>query len=107
MAFENQNSESIVDELSVSSTNVSVAIEGTFYVFLVPDQAIARITSEPRLPAIPIALQFGPGISLNGEATYKPSIDYTKYGKSDKSHTVISHTPSLYFSCRERPPCKA
>ena len=98
MAFENQNSDSIVDELSVSSTNASVAIEGTFYVFLVPDQVIARITSEPRLPAIPIALQFGPGFSLNGEATYKSFIDYTEHGKSDISHTVSSHTPSLSFS---------
>jgi hypothetical protein len=106
MAFENQFSKSIVDALSVSSTNASVAVEVTFYVLLVPDLVIARIASEPGLPAIPIALQLSPGFSLNGEATYNSLIDDTEHGRSDRSHIISSHMPSLYFSCRERPHCK-
>ena len=84
--------------LSVAGANASIIAEDTFFVFLVPDKVIARITPEPRLPPIPIVLQLNPGFSLNGEASYSSFIDYTEHGRNDKSHTIRGRTNTLTFS---------
>ena len=74
----------------------SVGIDGTLYVLAVPDKVIARITPEPRLPPIPIAIRMNPGFSLNGELTYSAAIEYIEHGRTDKIQvTGRSATPAF------------
>jgi hypothetical protein len=92
------DTKTLFEYLSVAGANASIVADETFFVFLVPDKVIARITAEPRLPAIPIVLQLNPGFSLNGEASYSSFIDYREHGRNDKSHTVQGRTNTLNFS---------
>lgn len=71
--------------------------DNTLHLLVVPDQVIARITPEPRLPPINLALRLNPGYSLNGDITYTAFIDYTEHERNDRSHTVNGRSASLTF----------
>lgn len=76
----------------------SVVVDGVLHILAVPNQVIARITAEPRLPPIPIQLQLSPGFSLNGELEYSSFIEYTEHNRNDRTQTITGRSSSLSFT---------
>ena len=68
------------------------------YVLVVPDQVIAHISTEPRLPIIPVQVQLVAGTTLNGEVQYMAFIEYTEHGRTDKTAPVSGRAVALAFT---------
>jgi hypothetical protein len=76
----------------------SFVLDDALHILVIPDQVIARITTEPKLPPIPIQLQLNPGFSLNGEIQYSSFIEYTEHNRNDRTQTITGRSASLSFT---------
>jgi len=93
-----QNFDELVKAISTFEVAGTVVADGTLHIFAIPDQVIARITAEPKLPKIPINLRVSPGFSLSGEIQYSAVIEYKEHGRNDASHGASGRSGSLGFT---------
>jgi hypothetical protein len=76
----------------------SFVVDRTLQLLVIPTQVIARITTDPRLPPIPIQVNLSGGVVLNGEIRYSALIEYKENGRNDATQTIAGRSASLSFT---------